>query len=527
MNRLKKFLFNGLLLTSVSLGLRAVSVSFNVYISNSIGAEAMGLFSLISTVYGFSVTFAASGINLASTKLVSEALGEQNIQDIPSNDSIKTVMRKCIAYSLFFSTVAFAVLFFLSDEISTYLLRDDRCTDSLRILSFTLIPISLSSALSGYFSAVRKVYKNAITQLSEQLIKIAFSVYLISFLFDGTVEGGCICIAIGCSIAEILSFFFQWLMYIFEKKSKCKIKGCNEKNREVQKKLLGIAIPVAFSAYIRSALITIEHILIPRGLERSGDSKESSLAAYGTLQSMVFPIVFFPSAIISSFASLLIPEISQASAEQKKEDIERITANVFETALIFAIGCAGIMSCFAYELGNAIYPETDAGKYIKMIAPLIPVMYLDTSVDAILKGLGEQVYSMGVNIVDSLLSVILVIILLPKFGIEGYIMTVYFTETVNATLSISRLLSVTSLKPRIVRRVIKPLFCIVVASHISVFILGNFSIPFPSIGIECVVLISITVLIYMCMLGIFGTYKKKNDKPLEKESRLCYNLGTR
>ena len=94
---------------------------------------------------------------------------------------------------------------------------------------------------------------------------------------------------------------------------------------------------------------------------------------------------------------------------------------IFDTAILFSIGCAGIMIFFSFEIGNVIYPQTDAGLYIKMIAPLIPIMYIDTSVDAILKGLGEQVYSMGVNIVDSLLSVILVIILLPRYGIMGYI----------------------------------------------------------------------------------------------------------
>ena len=70
-------------------------------------------------------------------------------------------------------------------------------------------------------------------------------------------------------------------------------------------------------------------------------------------------------------------------------------------------------------------------------------MYLDTSVDSILKGLGYQLYSMIINIADATMSVILVWILLPKFGIMGYIATVYFTEILNAVLSITKLLLVT------------------------------------------------------------------------------------
>ena len=76
MKKLKTFIVNGLLLTAVSLIMRSVSVSFHIYLSNRIGAVAMGIFTLISTVYGFSITLATSGIQLASTRLVSEAMGK-------------------------------------------------------------------------------------------------------------------------------------------------------------------------------------------------------------------------------------------------------------------------------------------------------------------------------------------------------------------------------------------------------------------------------------------------------------------
>ena len=151
-----------------------------------------------------------------------------------------------------------------------------------------------------------------------------------------------------------------------------------------------------------------------------------------------------------------------------------------------------------------------------MIAPLIPVMYLDTAIDAMLKGLGEQVYSMGVNIVDSVLSVILVIILLPLLGINGYIITVYFTEIINATLSITRLLNVTDIKPYVFTRVFKPLTSII----ISCFVVNFMShLPFndylPSM-LSSIVNISVTAAIYILILILFGTLKlKKIDKGLK------------
>lgn len=511
MNRFKKFVLNGLMLTAVSLVMRAVGVSFNVYISNTVGAEAMGLFTLISTVYGFGITLATSGVNLAATRLVAESLGEISSWGIKLNNGktpqVRAVLASCVRYSLFFGFLSAFLLFFTAVPISNIILKDSRCISSLRLLAFTLPPIALSSALSGYFSAVRRVYKNALTQIIEQLIKILLCSFLLSFFFADDVESACLCVVAGGAIAELISFIFQLLCYLFENQDVVSYDRKIPPRALIGRKLRSIALPVAFSTYLRSGLLTIEHILIPWGLEKSGASRSASLAAYGTLQSMVFPIVFFPSAILSSFAGLLVPEISQAIAEKKKCDLDRIISNVFECALIFSIGTAGIMTFFSQELGSVIYPGTNAGIYIRMIAPLIPIMYLDTAVDAMLKGLGEQVYSMGVNIADSSLSVLLVFLLLPRLGIDGYIVTIYFAEILNAALSVTRLLSVSGIRPMVARRVMIPLVCIVFScvavKHLSFLpIFGAMS----SLA-ELTVSILLTLFIYLSLLTLLGSLR--------------------
>ena len=508
MKRLKKFLVNGSILTLSSLILRGIGVSFNIYISNTVGAEAMGLFTLISTVYSFAVTLATSGISLATTKLVSEALASHSSKEEKSKKSVCGVMRAAIIYSIIFSAVASLLLYLLSEPISISILKDARCIASLKILSLTLAPISLSSVICGYFSAVRKVYKNALSQIAEQMIRIFACIFLLTRFFANDVESACVCIALGGTLSEVLSFIIRAIDYLCERHKQKNDDGMTN----TSKSLLDAALPMAFSTYVRSALITIEHILIPRGLEHSGSGRDLALAAYGTVQSMVFPIIFFPSAILSSFSGLLVPELSRSFAQNDRRDIQRIVSNVFESALIFGIGCAGIMTSFSYALGEIIYPQTDAGNYIWMIAPLIPIMYLDTAVDSMLKGLNEQVYSMGVNIVDSLSSVILVSILIPQYGIWGYILTVYFTETLNATLSITRLLKITSIKPLIKRRILAPLISVIVATLCSKLAPLSNLISMPTYKASVILDIAWATAIYITLLFLFGTLRVEKIK---------------
>ena len=508
MNRLRRFIINGLLMTAVSLIMRTLSVSFNVYLSNRIGATAMGLFTLISTVYGFSVTLATSGINLATTRMVATALGEDmstlgSCEQSPVRTrKISHILRRCLGYSLFFGVLSASLLFFLSKPIGLRILRDERTVVPLRSLAITLPAVALSSALNGYFTAMRKIYNNAATQVVGQGIKIYLSIILLTFFGAKDPESACLAVICGGAIPEILSFFMQWLMYVFEKKKKEYSKKSPQSNNGILSEILSTALPIAFSTYVRSALVTIEHILIPQGLEKSGASRDGSLAAYGTVHSMVFPIVLFPSAISSSFAGLLVPEIAESCAANDTRRINGIIHTVMETVLMFAIGCAGIMMCFSFELGEAIYPDaTDAGKYIFMIAPLIPVMYLDTSVDSMLKGIGEQVYSMYINIADAAMSIVLVWILLPRFGIMGYVITVYFTELFNATLSITRLMSKTKVTINPFLWVGRPILCIICATALTRFIIDNLT-SITSVTAHIIIAVITYILLLMITRGI-------------------------
>ena len=62
------------MLTAVSLVMRTVSVAFNVILTEKVGAEGMGLLTLVMSVNGFAVTFATSGISLVVTRMTAETV---------------------------------------------------------------------------------------------------------------------------------------------------------------------------------------------------------------------------------------------------------------------------------------------------------------------------------------------------------------------------------------------------------------------------------------------------------------------
>ncbi|MBR7032637.1 MAG: polysaccharide biosynthesis C-terminal domain-containing protein [Clostridia bacterium] len=482
MKRKKLFIINGAGLAIVNILLRFIAVSFNAYISEKIGTESMGLFTLVMSVYGLAVVFACSGVNLASVRLSSEKtaiLEKKRSIKREYSKCASSVIRSCVLYSLLFSLISSSVLFVFSTLIGGKLLGDSRCVTSLKIVAVSLPAISVTSALSGYFTGVRKAYKNAVSFISEQFLKITVTSALLSLSVPfgaDPVEYACVAVVGGSAAAEAISLFVNLFLYISDSKIPAGVKPGENESYECEriraniKEASGISLPTAIGSYARSGLVTAEHLLIPRGLRKNGLNASAALSAYGIIQGMVFPLILFPSALPASFSSLLIPEIAGYFATGDVEKIRRAGNKALSASIFFSVCTSAVFLNFAKELGMNLYGQKEAIEGIIIMAPLIPVMYLDSTVDALLKGLGAQLDSMKINIVDAASSLVLVFFLVPIFGIYGYLITVYFCEILNFVLSFSCLVRKTGFKPSVVPSVFRSGLSALISSFIIFFV---------------------------------------------------------
>lgn len=456
MMRTKRFFINGLVLSCTTVFLRGVGVSFNVYITNTIGAEGIGLFGLIMSVYMLATTIASSGASLAATQLVTEELS------FHCDRGIRRSMAVCLRYTLFFGLLSGCLLFFFAEPLGLYWLGDERTVRSLRLLAVSMPCIALSSAMNGYFTAVRRVTKGAMAQIFELGVKILVTVYALKIYVSRGIEYACMAVVGGGSVAEVASFLVMYLLYSYDAK---RYKSQKEGEKQYLSRMLRIALPVAVSSYLRSGLVTLEHLLVPRGLKKFGASASASLAQYGVVHGMVMPVLLFPSAVLAAFAGLLVPELTEFQKQNKAAGINRVVSRTFRLTLTFAIGAAGIFFAFAKELGMAIYKSGDAALFIRFLAPLVMVMYTDSVTDAMLKGLNQQVYSMRYNIIDSAVSVALIYTILPRFGVNGYVAIIFITEILNAFLSINRLITITDFRIPVFKCIFLPIILILLSAY--------------------------------------------------------------
>ena len=416
-------------MTAVNLIMKSVAVSFNAYLTARIGTEGIGLFQLIMSVYSLAVTAASAGVKLSSMRMTVELTASGK------SDLFRTLSR-IIGYALFCSTLTMLILIVFSDFISIRFISDASSARALRILALSLPFVSISSALGGYFTAIEKIPQFSSVQLIEQGFKIAVTVILINRIDCNSTASSICAIAAGMTAAEMFSASLSMLLKRLYKPES------NGKRAAEFIKILRIALPDGAGTFLRSLLLTAEHLLIPKCLKRNGNNTAFALSAYGAIHGMALPVLLYPNAVLLSFSTLLISDLARKNEKGLQKQINNSVKKNLKRTFFYSAAC-GVFFFFGSEtLSMIIYKNNEAAQYIKILAPLVPVMYLDTVTDGMLKGLDQQIHSMRYNIFDSALCIALVCILLPKYSVKGYIFILYLSELINFYLSFSRLTEV-------------------------------------------------------------------------------------
>lgn len=404
------------------------------------------------------------GINLAATRIVTVETTYH-----PENGTT-SAMKKCLQYSLIFGIISALLLTIFAPTISYHLVHNQVSSSLFYIIAISLPFISMSSALNGYFTALRKNGKNAIARIFEQFIKMTATAYLLSLFMPTGLKYACLSLVLGEAISEITSFGFTFILYLIERK---KYKKEGNTNTNYMRTIFEITLPVSVTSYIRSGLSSLKQLLIPLRLEKSGMSCNEAIASYGIINGMAMPILMFPEVIINSFSGLLVPEFTYYYTKKDMNMIRYIIAKIFRITLLFSIGVIGIFLFYSDNINLMIYNNLDITMYLKILCPLLLFMYLDSIVDNILKGLNEQLGVMKCNILDLFVSIFCIYILLPLFGVKGYIFVIFLSEILNSGISILQLKHVTHFKFDFKNWLLKPFIGVLISYFITETFIHN------------------------------------------------------
>lgn len=380
---------------------KVLTYIYRVIIARYFGPEVYGLFSLATMILMWLVAFATFGLYEGLLRFVSFYRGKND------NNKIRYTLRISML-TLFFSGILFGVLLFLfSDIISLYLFHDQDLIIFLKIFSF-IVPIYVF--LYVFLAVIQAFEKiNIYTFLLDFLENFLKLILIIFFIFLGFKTNAVIfSYFLGVAIVLIISFIYckKKIPEIFGKydlKEKSK--------KEIRKKLFSYSWPLIFSTLLYVILPYIDSLAIGyfKGV--------ADVGFYNAAVPLAVLLIFAPTLFMRLFFPLVTKEFSRNNTSVISELSKQVEKWIFIVNLPILL----LMVIFPGDFLNLLFgAEYLVAENSLRILALGYFFYSMSLLFYNLLSIAGKSKLMLINvIVTSILNLVLNIIFVPKYGING------------------------------------------------------------------------------------------------------------
>ncbi len=462
----KSLIYSTFILTRASILTRFIGFVYRIYMSNEIGAYGMGQYQLIMPVYMLSWSFICAGFTIAISKLVSQEHAKNQYGNMQKylvlGTSISFAISLIFSFILYTFSTYIAVTFFDTKEISL----------PFKILSLSLPFMSIGSCIRGYFLGLQQPNIPSIAQVLEQFVRIGAIFFFISIYGSLTIE-----IAIlGILFAEAIATVFIVLSYyLFKKKHKLAKTKSTVTLQSATSILLAMSLPIMANRVLGSFLQAYENILITQKLTDFGLSKESAIISLGAATGMAMPLIFFPTAVITSIGVSLVPAISSSVATNNYTKVKHLINRTLLFTSILGFAVAMLFMVFGYELSFLIYKQ-NLGLELFALSVSAPLIYIQMILSSTLNGLGLQFYTFINSIMSSIIAIVIIFIAMPTIGMMAFYLAIFLSTSFTVATNSQKIISKTGIKIDIFNILIKPLVVALATGLSTNLIFNNFKI---------------------------------------------------
>lgn len=449
----KKTLVGGtIILIITGFIVRVLGFVYRIYLSNLIGAEGMGLFQLIFPIYSVILVTLTAGVSIAVSKMVAEETAKNhfvNLRRITRLALVMVVGSGLIVSVLFYFNVNFVV---------NSILKDSRTYYSLALLIPCIPIIAAASVLRGYFYGIQNITPTAVSQVVEQIVRIAFVMIIASRFIGIGLEYACAVATLGMALGEIANLVVLYIAYKSKKNSIHK-NGSNSgliRKRTIIKELVTISLPISFNRFITNLVSAFETILIPKMLVAGGMTYKLSMHEFGRLTGMAMPVLFFPSLVTSSLATLLVPAISEGISVNNYKSVNYRISKSIQLTVALGVIFTALFILYPNEIGNLMYKKEKIGDMLYSLAFTSVFLYLQQVLFGILNGLGKQGISLRNSLIAYAIRIGFVYFAIPVYGIVGYIWGLVASSIVVCILNLITVVRSTRMTLDLQNWIVKP-----------------------------------------------------------------------
>ena len=366
---------------------------FLLLVTRNAGAAAWGIFVLCLAILNIASILSRFGVDTALLRFVSQLQGKTS--------EIKGVYLQGISFVLVLSIISSVLLFFSSNIIAELVFHQPNLTLYIKIIAFALIPFTIIHINAQTYRGLKRIKEFAFFQ---HISKFLLAVVIFTLLFYFT--------AIDVIIIPIYSFLAAvFIVMILSGFGLVKIfKGIQSIRTFSHKEIVKISYPMMLSSSVLLLIAWTDTIML--GIYKT----EADVGVFY----VALKLAMITGIVLGAVNSIVAPKLSETFNNNKMEEFRILIKQ--PTSIIFFVSLPILIILFLFpEFLLSLFGQEFAIAKTTLLILLIgqAVNVMSGSVGFILQMTGRENIYQNILLMALVCNILLNILLIPKFGIEG------------------------------------------------------------------------------------------------------------
>lgn len=370
-----------------------------VIMARYLGTEGLGIYMMILPSFILFLNISSFGFPVAVSKLVSE--------DDRNN---KKLIFTSIIFVLFINFLLMIFILFIAKYLSFNLLHEKRSYYAIMAISLVIPFASISGILRSYFFGRERMGPHVISHITEDIVRIIAMVIGVPFFMHKGVEYAVCFVILTNIISEVTSIL---ILFFFLPKNFSLTRSDVKPSKIYLRDCLSISIPTTATRLIGSICYFLEPIILTGVLLYVGYPNSVIVREYGIISGYALPLILLPSFFSNAISQALLPVITKKYKMRDIAGVKRKIRQGIAYSLLIGIPLTIVLEMFPDKLLKLLYNTTSGVSYIRFLAPVCLLQYIQAPLASTLDALGMS----KENFTSNLAGVLTRLVMLPLFSL--------------------------------------------------------------------------------------------------------------
>lgn len=371
-----------------------------------VGLEGLALYQYGYNPYTVLLSLSTLGIPLAVSKFVSKynALGDYRTG--------QRLFRSGIVVMSITGIIGFIILYLLAEPLARYVLDPNELQGNtiqdavftIRMVSVALLIVPIMSIIRGYFQGFQSMGPTAVSQVVEQIIRIAFILLLTYLIVEvwqgelGTAVGfatfGAFVGALG-GLSVLLIYWLKRRSYIQQQVESSKVDQ-QIPLKKMYKELLSYAIPISFVGLAIPLFQAVDLMSFNGAMRAIGYNQAEVDKYFGAFTQAAHKLILIPVSVATAMSLTILPTVTKAYINKEFGQLQRQITQTFQIILFLSIPASLGLVLLSDSAYGALFGLEDleiGASILKYYAPVAVLFSIFAITAALLQGINQQKYT--------------------------------------------------------------------------------------------------------------------------------------